>query len=191
MGEVALPQDQRFTLIPDLAECAALSRVERYHLDVAACLEARCAPEYFTVRENGLKQRWMSRAAGALTHVWANIPFSACAAWVAKAWAEMAARSCEVVSMLLPATRTEQRWWHQHIEPYRRRGPRRLGRGGPWVSLEDHFLEGRTRFGKPGNRHALSKGLVGDELGVGSPDFTCTLIVFDARPQTLDRGFLA
>lgn len=187
---VALPGDQRFTLIPDLARCAELSRTSGYHLDVAACDEAHCAPEYFTVRENGLKQRWSSKAAGAQTHVWANIPFSACLAWVLKAWAEMEARACELVSMLLPATRTEQGWWQRHVEPFRRRGPHRRGRG-PWVSLEDHFLEGRTRFGRPGNRHALSKGLVGPKLGVGSPDFTCVLVVWDARPQTHDRGFLA
>jgi hypothetical protein len=41
------------------------------------------------------------------------------------------------VSMLLPANRTEQKWWQELVEPYRDR---------PDSILRVHFLPGRVKF---------------------------------------------
>ncbi len=172
MSNALLEQDQRFTLERDLALCAELAGVARFDLDVAACRESHCAPKYFTVRDNGLVQPWRATA------VFCNPPFSDIAPWVRRSWLALARRECELIAMLLPATRTEQRWWQHDVEPYRDRGVRKLGAGGVRASLTSHFLPGRTRFGKPGNPRALSVHQVGEELGVGSPPFTCVLLVW-------------
>jgi hypothetical protein len=85
--------------------------------------------------------------------VFLNPPFSDIAPWVIKAWESRA----ELVYMLVPATRTEQGWFQDLIEPYRD------GRGdfpGSDLQLTTHFLRGRTRFLKDGKR-------------MGSPKFGC------------------
>jgi hypothetical protein len=58
--------------------------------------------------------------------------YSSIEPWVAKAWGELA----EVVVMLVPANRTEQGWWHRHVEPHRDRSHR----------FRVEFLPGRLRF---------------------------------------------
>jgi phage N-6-adenine-methyltransferase len=108
----------------------------RFTLDVAASAENAKCRRFFTLADDGLSQSWSGE------RVWCNPPFSGCAAWVTKAWDEMRA-GCEVVVMLLPANRTEQRWWQMLVEPYRDRSPR------DGLSLRCTFLQGRLRFIRP------------------------------------------
>lgn len=150
--------DQRFTTRETDAWCRKVAGVEQWDLDAAACDESHLASKFYEKSDDGLTKPWFGR-------VWCNPPFSDIEPWVQKAWAEMARQhGPAIVAMLLPASRTEQGWWQQHVEPFRRNGCR-----GPWLTLTDHFLPGRTRFGHPGNPEGV---------GVGSPPFGCVLLVW-------------
>lgn len=109
-----------------------------FSLDVAASAENAKLPTFYTQRDNALALPWSGR-------VWCNPPYSNVEAWVTKAWRAMLGGESEVVVMLLPANRTEQRWWQDHIEPWRDSRRRRDG-----VKVTTAFLRGRTRFHRPG-----------------------------------------
>lgn len=111
---------------------------ERFHftLDAAANSSNKKCSAFFDLQIDGLSQPWAPHS------VWCNPPYSNIAAWVAKAWEEY--RAGAQVVMLLPANRTEQRWWQEHIEPFRDgKGP-----------LETEFYARRINFGVPGNEGA-------------------------------------
>lgn len=160
--------DQRFTLREDDLWCRAKAGVEAWDLDVAACEESHLADRYFTKANDGLTKHWEGR-------VWCNPPFSDIGPWVQKAWESFGKFSSpEVIAMLLPASRTEQRWWQDLVEPFRDGRPWRSMPAGltnlvEGTTLATHFLPSRTRFGHPGNR---------DGIGVGSPPFGCVLLVW-------------
>lgn len=103
----------------------------RFTLDVAATAENAKCVEFFDREKNGLIQSWAGH------RVWCNPPYSDITPWVERAWDE--GRMAECVVMLLPANRTEQKWWQKLVEPHRER----------WVRTE--FLPGRINFGVPGN----------------------------------------
>jgi hypothetical protein len=63
----------------------------------------------------------------------------------------------------MPATRTEQPFWQRFIEPHRDR---------PGSRVTTRFLDGRTKFGKPGDPE-------GEEAG--SPPFGCVLVTWRRR----------
>jgi len=108
-----------------------------FTLDAAASAEnAQCA-RYVDRETDGLAQSWVGE------RVWVNPPYSDLRPWLEKAWAETGA---DVVAMLLPANRTEQRWWQDLVEPYRDRA------GSP---LRTRFYPGRPRFSLPGQRSVL------------------------------------
>jgi phage N-6-adenine-methyltransferase len=137
---------------------APLDAQHRFTLDVAASAgNAKCAA-YYTVEQDGLTQQWAGR-------VWCNPPYSNIAAWVEKAWREME-DAAELVVMLLPANRTEQRWWQEHVEPYRD------GRLHGGISV--HFLPGRPRFFRP-------SGQVGGPKG-DRPPFGCCVLTWLRGP---------
>jgi DNA N-6-adenine-methyltransferase (Dam) len=148
--------DERYTTRETLQWCMATAGVDAFDLDVAACDEAHCAPEWYDVVTDGLKQRWHGL-------VFCNPPFSDCGAWVTKAWQAWYRDDVDVIALLLPANRTEQPWWQEDIESLRD------GREGECSPLRTHFLPGRVRFGHPGNREGV---------GVGSPKFGCVLLVW-------------
>lgn len=106
----------------------------RFTLDVAAAPHNAKTPDYYTRLADGLLQPWPGR-------IWCNPPYSGIGQWTAKAWAEFDAGRAELIVMLLPANRTEQRWWHEHVEPFRDR------EGSP---LRTSFIAGRVRFIKSG-----------------------------------------
>lgn len=110
------------------------ARYGPFTIDVAASAANTRCDRFYDVATDGLAQPWAGE------RVWCNPPFSALptGAWTAKAWAEVDA---EVIVMLLPANRTEQRWWQHHVEPYRDR---------PGSPLATTFLAGRPRFLAPG-----------------------------------------
>lgn len=151
--------DQRFTTRETDLWCRKVAGVEKWDLDVAACEESHLAPDFYTKADDGLSKRWCAKA------VWCNPPFSDIEPWVQKAIAEMLAGGPDVIAMLLPASRTEQAWWQNLVEPRRDRDFGNIGRG----RLTTHFLPGRTRFGHPGNPEGV---------GVGSPPFGCVLLVW-------------
>lgn len=153
----SMEQDERYTTRETMAWCSEKAKVEKWHLDVAACAESHKADAFFTVEDNGLLRPWFG-------NVWCNPPYSDIEPWVAKAWREMESLpGPDVVAMLVPASRTEQLWWQRLVEPKR---------DGRRPTLATHFLPGRTRFGMPGNPEGV---------GVGSPPFGCVLLVWRRR----------
>lgn len=121
-----------------------------FTLDAAASDQNALCERYFTLADDGLSESWRGE------RVWCNPPYSDCAAWVAKANYEGAA---DLIAMLLPANRTEQRWWQDFIEPHRdERG------------LSTRFLPGRIRFDTPPGTYADPRG--------NRPPFGCVLVIW-------------
>ena len=121
-----------------------------FTIDVAASPENAKLPRYFTTADDGLAQSWADE------RVWCNPPYSNIGPWVEKAHSSDA----DLVVMLLPANRTEQRWWQGWVEPNRDCGG----------VLRVEFLPGRMRFivppadsVKPNDR----------------PPFGCCLLIWD------------
>jgi|SRR5215469_11937431 len=106
-----------------------------FTVDVAASAENAKCLRFYTIEDNGLAQSWTDQ------RVWCNPPYSHpnLERWLTKAWAER--DYAELIVMLLPANRTEQVWWQEHVEPYRDR---------PEWGLRVEFLPGRPRFLAPG-----------------------------------------
>jgi phage N-6-adenine-methyltransferase len=103
-----------------------------FSIDVAASAKNAKLPRFYTAEDDGLSKRWGSE------RVWCNPPYSSIEPWVRKAHEEYA-RGARLIVMLLPANRTEQGWWQDHVEPYRDKP------GG--VRVE--FIRGRMRFIAP------------------------------------------
>lgn len=131
---------------------AALHSRFRFTVDAAASDENRKCDRYYTVREDGLSQSWAGE------RVYCNPPYSDILPWVLKAWSE---RDAELSVLLLPANRTEQRWWQEGIEPYRDR---------PGSVLRVEFLPGRLRFLKAGQSEIRPNE---------RPPFGCVLCVWE------------
>ncbi len=163
MNSSAEDGDERYTLPETDLLCRRLADVRNWRLDVAACAEASLGKRCYTKADNGLAQSWCAPT------IWCNPPFSNIAPWVEKASLSIRDHAKKTIAMLLPATRTDQPWWHEWVEPFR---DRKLGTIAPGVTLRCHFLKERTRFGLPGDRN-------GDN--VGSPPFGCLLLVWRKR----------
>lgn len=131
----------------------ALDEKHRFTLDACATHQNHKCARYYTEgggyaieRSTGEKLAW--NAFNGMTgpwggRVWCNPPFSEIAAWIAKCWREMARPGGpELIWFLIPATRTEQDWWHKLVEPYRD-GRQTLV---PGVRLDTVFLKGLTHF---------------------------------------------
>lgn len=124
-----------------------------FTLDAAAAAHNTKCERYFTRTDDGLAQSWAGE------RVWCNPPYSGLAEWVQKAWQEHP--GTRGIVMLLPANRVEQRWWQDHVEPYRDR---------PGSPLHVEFLPGRLRFIKPGQT----------DVGPNErPPFGCCLLIWD------------
>lgn len=152
-------------------------RLGKFTLDVAASCTNTKAEDYYTIEQDGLLKPWHGQ-------VWCNPPYSDCGAWVRKAWAEWnwehhpsepgpfdggGAQSwfketprppLELIAMLLPANRCEQKWWQELVEPYRDK---------PDSPLRVEFLPGRMRFDRPD----AVIGPKGDR-----PPFGCCLLIW-------------
>lgn len=132
----------------------------RFTFDVAASSGNAKRPRFYDKIQDGLWQSWAGE------RVWCNPPYSDIASWVAKAWAEWngegrhPGRKPELIVMLLPANRAEQRWWQEMVEPFRDR---------PGSPLSVEFLPGRPRF--------IRKGKT--EVGPNErPPFGCCLVIW-------------
>lgn len=146
----------------DQAFFDALSeRFGGFTLDVAASSQNAKCRNYWTREDDALIQPWTGR-------VWCNPPYSDLDAWVHRAWETWermpgCMTSPDLIVMLVPANRTEQRWWQELVEPFRDR------EGSP-LSVE--FLRGRMRFDRPG----WTPGPKGDR-----PPFGCCLLIWGPR----------
>lgn len=126
-----------------------------FTVDVAAAAHNAKCERYYTIDDNGLAQSWRGE------RVWCNPPYSNIGAWVRKAWTEApyGTGGADLIAMLLPANRTEQRWWQEWVEPYRDSRP----------GFRVRFLPGRMRFDRPG----VVIGPKGDR-----PPFGCCLLIW-------------
>lgn len=132
--------------------------IYRFTIDVAASKENAKLPRYYDEEADGLSQSWYEES------VWCNPPYSDIGAWVEKSWREMA-KGCRRVVMLIPANRTEQDWWHEHIEPYRD------GRGAVnGTTVRVKFVRRRIAFDYPKHRPQPR-----------SPMFGCCLLIWEPR----------
>lgn len=112
--------------------------------------------------------------------VFCNFPFSDPAAWLNKAWLGGA----RLAYLLSPATRTEQGWWHEYVEPYRD------GKddSGPMI-LRTEFLQTRRHFlvdGKPIMRKNKDGSLYLNAEGNAvrsSPKFGLVGLIFTRKEQ--------
>jgi phage N-6-adenine-methyltransferase len=143
--------DDRHTPPTLFAERHALFR---FTVDAAASAENALLPRFWTREDDGLAQSWVGE------RVWCNPPYSNIGAWVKKA----AEGGAALVDMLLPANRTEQRWWQEYIEPFRE------------ARVRTRFLPGRMRFGHPAGWATPPKG--------DRPPFGVVLVTWGtARPR--------
>lgn len=139
--EVFDPLNERFDFTLDAAASAHNAKCERYH----------------TIEDDGLTCEWRGR-------VWCNPPYSDLLSWTRKAALEFSVEHAELVVMLVPANRTEQRWWQEVVEPHRDgRHPE-----GPRVE----FLSGRPRFIR------YEDGIVRPNE---RPPFGCCLLIWGER----------
>lgn len=101
----------------------------RFNFTVDAAASERNAklPRFWTRSDDGLAQSWAGE------RVYCNPPYSDIEPWLEKARAEV---DCPLIVFLLPANRTEQGWWHRHVEPFRDRGG----------MIRTEFLANRQRF---------------------------------------------
>ncbi|MGH7634415.1 MAG: DNA N-6-adenine-methyltransferase [Gemmatimonadaceae bacterium] len=113
-----------------------LNERHQFTLDAAASAANALCPKFYDRDTDGLLWPWKGE------RVWCNPPFSRLEPWIAKAWREMR-EGCEVVVMLLPANRCEQRFWQTQIEPFRDNGVH------DGIVLGVRFLAGRPRFAAP------------------------------------------
>lgn len=132
-----------------------------FTLDVAASsLNAKCS-RYYSIDEDGLSRSWVN------SRVWCNPPYSNIRPWVEKAWDEWTGHLAQpdVIVMLVPASRAEQGWWQDLVEPHRDR---------PGSPLKTEFLRGRLRF--------IRRGAT--EIGPNErPPFGCVLLIWDWRDR--------
>ena len=95
-----------------------------FTLDVCATPENAKCRNFFTEKEDGLKQNW-----GGQGTIWCNPPYGReLNKWVKKAYET--AQQGETIVMLLPA-RTDTRWFHDYI----------------YGKYEIRFIKGRLKFG--------------------------------------------
>lgn len=135
----------------------------RFTIDAAAAPHNARLPRFWTRTDDALSQPWAGE------RVWCNPPYSNIRPWVEKAshewiltrnYGSPKGSGPELIVMLLPNNRCEQRWWQDLIEP-------RLRGNAPLFHVE--FLSGRMRFERP---NAVI-GPKGDR-----PPFGCLLLVW-------------
>jgi len=129
----------------------------RFTIDVAADENNTKCERFYDREADGLAQDWAGE------RVWCNPPYSDIRPWVEKAWSEWRSLTPpECIVFLLPANRTEQRWWQDLVEPFRDHVDNEL-----FVV----FLRGRIGFLQP------SGEMIKGPKGV-SPPFGCCLLVW-------------
>lgn len=140
----------------------------KFTVDAAADERTHQLPSWFGrggTEPDGLKAAWRGS-------VWCNCPFSDIEPWVAKAWLSVDPRRGPLrpgcIVMILPATRTESRWWQTYVEPWRDgHSAEVLAAGG--ISFSVRFLNRRTHFIPP------------PRVKASSPRFGCCLLIWQVH----------
>jgi phage N-6-adenine-methyltransferase len=124
------------------------AKCDRYYTEAGLWLKRGplelAEPECLFMNTDGLKGTWHGY------RVWCNPPYSDIGAWLMKAWDSDA----ESVTMLVPATRTEQDWWQDGVEPFRDQDVGAYSDWdlpGKWSSFSLAFLRGRQHFLEDGH----------------------------------------
>ena len=128
-----------------------------FTVDAAATADNARLPRYWTAQNDALRQNW------AFERVWCNPPHSQplLERFVSKALDEC--NVADLIVMLVPANRTEQKWWQRLVEPHRD------GRG-QGICMRTEFLPGRMRFLAPGQT----------EIGPNErPPYGCCLLIWE------------
>lgn len=118
---------------------AELHREFKFTLDAAASRDNCKVPNYrgpdhvWPECRNGLVFDWNGV-------VWLNPPYSKCREFIAKAAEEAHAGHCTAVCLV--PSRTDTRWWHEHVWDTERHRPR--------PNVEVRFVRGRLKFGNTG-----------------------------------------
>lgn len=111
-----------------------------------------------------------------------NWPFDGLVKFVPFAFVKSFTGEVEVVVQPMPATRTDQRFWREFIEPFR---PDRGGAGVEvrFLSGDEREREGRTRYGDPQDPEGLDAGSAG---------FASAVVIFRGpfirSPRVAPRG---
>lgn len=119
----------------------ALDREFAFTTDAAATADNRKVPHYYGPDRQGyrdaLQVPWAFDSRGP---VWLNPPYSKCRQFVGKA-----AREAEqgVTVVCLVPSRTDTRWWHEHVWDASRHACR--------PGVEVRFVKGRLKFGNSAN----------------------------------------
>lgn len=176
-----LPEHDVRETPPELFE--KLDREFRFTLDAAANHDNTLCLKYCTAEGTFARGQWQSDLHG-LQHdwagerVWFNPPFTMIGEFVAHAWRSKA----ELAVGLVPATRTEQGWWQDLVEPCR---DLRMPPPGVSFGLETRFLPGRIHFlenGQPILRKNKDGSLwINPKTGEpqrSSPKFGCCLLIW-------------
>ena len=162
-------------------ENAKCKRYYTEHDGLCEKLDAKGSYEVFSDQVppetgNGLTGSWAGE------RCWCNPPYSDINSWVRKAWVSAEA---ELVVMLVPSTRTEQRWWQDLIEPYRDGNDLRRGVFGcPGLSVDRNwrlavkFQADRWNFLKDG-KPILCEKVGSKQFGKpSSPKFGVCLLIW-------------
>jgi phage N-6-adenine-methyltransferase len=123
----------------------ALHAEFNFTLDAAASsANAKCplwfGPEMGTPFNDALRIDWWIGYRPDLEAVWLNPPYSKCREFIAKAALE-ARRGVKVVCLV--PSRTDTRWWHEHVWDADKHQPR--------PGVEIRFIKGRLKFGNSEN----------------------------------------
>lgn len=112
-----------------------------FMLDAAASMENKKCVNYLGLDHpmpncrDALSGSW-AHVVAAFGPVWLNPPYSKCREFIAKAAAE-ARNGCTVVCLV--PSRTDTRWWHEHVWDREHHCPR--------AGVEVRFVKGRLTFG--------------------------------------------
>lgn len=137
-----------------LGDFAPLNERFRFTIDACAAEHNARLPRYWSVADDAIAQSWSGE------RVWINPPYSNIRPFVVKAWDEWIHGRPELIVMLLPANRTEQRWWQDLVEPELRSSR---------TDFRCEFLPGRLRFLKPGQTEIRPNE---------RPPFGCCLLIW-------------
>lgn len=148
-GRLSSVDDRAITM----ADFEPLHKRFRFTIDACATPENARLPRYWTAEDDALSKRWTGE------RVWCNPPHSQPLLERFVMHAVLQAPWTELIVMLVPANRTEQRWWQDYVEPDRDDG----------YGLHTEFLPGRMRFLAPGQT----------EIGPNErPPYGCCLLVW-------------
>lgn len=112
---------------------------------------------FYTKEENGLDKIWIG-------NVWINPPYSSASTWIAQARKRQLEGFENKIVVLIPATCTDTRWFHQYVYDQ--------NTWQPYENIEIRFIKGRIKF------IGLSENNKGK---YGTPRFGSMLVIFHSK----------